>query len=364
MVYNLYLIIINLNLFINFGLPLIYAAVETEIYPKRAVRHLPLSKLKEDAFDQSSNKKKTKKLYFSRPVIEEFKILDFKYTEIPEYYQYVIPKDELKTLTYADQKLSDFQYFNQTLIKTNPQFQKLFDSKEYYQLTDHDIKKQKIAANKYLNQLFDGPQFDLDVRKSTLSELIGFEIFGLFAREFIPNNSVLGNYVGIQGFGASVSPGKFKMSDKEYEYTYDAERDYIDNAYKGNFMRFINHQTAPMVGVEKLYVPSKLLLKTGKITKELYDELPSLIEAMVFTTAQDIYPGEEIFSNYGDGYWTNRNVEPVMQRSVESINRHLKELNKQIVVLEEEREQIVHEVKALRRALEKLIERTDNDDIW
>ena len=61
MVYNLYLILINLNLFINFGLPVIYAAVETEIYPKRAVRHLPLSKLKDDAFNQTPKNEKKKK---------------------------------------------------------------------------------------------------------------------------------------------------------------------------------------------------------------------------------------------------------------------------------------------------------------
>ena len=51
-----------------------------------------------------------------------------------------------------------------------------------------------------------------------MSDSLGFEIFGLFARESIPANSVIGNYVGFQGFGADLNHENYTYSEKHYEY--------------------------------------------------------------------------------------------------------------------------------------------------
>ena len=87
-------------------------------------------------------------------------------------------------------------------------YYKDFDYLRQAELPPKIFGKKKPVLN-YLSKLFRGPNFNFDIRRSTLSNNLRFEIFGLFTREFIPKNSVIGNYVGKIGFGADADYEKF-----------------------------------------------------------------------------------------------------------------------------------------------------------
>ena len=305
------------------------SGTEIHVYPKdkfRDYRHHPLSKFQ-------ASESSTKKLFWSKSAITEIKNSNFKYTEKPEHFMYTISKEQVNN--YTNFYYKDFDYLKQAELPP-----KIFG-------------KKKPVLN-YLSKLFRGPNYNFDIRRSTLSNNLRFEIFGLFTREFIPKNSVIGNYVGKIGFGADADYEKFVYSDKHFEYIYNGARDYIDSAYYGNFMRYVNHQDAPTVEATPIYVPTWLLVKLNRISKKLAKELPDFIETMVFTTIEDIYPGQELFVDYGQNYWADKENMKVRQLTQESMSRHLDLLQVEVSEMKSENEKLSSHIKVIKDTLREL----------
>ena len=298
---------------------------EVTTFPKdykfRNFRHIPLSSFKNDKKDQP-------KVTFHKNVIKQMKEQNFQYTNLPIYYEYTIDRDRVENYTA---NLKGREHKQQDLPA--------------------DVFGNKRRTVEFLSSLFNGPLYNFDVRRSTLSDNLNFEIFGLFSRDFIPEHSVIGNYVGYIGFGADADYESFTYSDRHYEYIYNGERDYIDSARQGNFMRYVNHQDAPSVEATPVYVPKYSLYRSGKITKELYDKLPTYVETMVFQTIRKIYPGDELFVDYGENYWADKSYNKVRQLSSESMSRHMDEMVGEINEIKEENARLSEMVVEIRSLL-------------
>lgn len=316
---------------------------ETSIYPKdpkwRHFRHLPLSNINKD--DPNSPK-----IHFHKHVISTQNNDNFIYTELPIFYEYTVDREIVNNFT----------------INLNPYTQS--------DALPPNIYGNKKQAKKYLNSLFNGPLFHFDIRRSTLSDSLGFEIFGLFARSVIPANSLIGSYVGYTGFGADHDYEKFTYTKKQYEYIYNGERDYIDSAEKGNFMRYVNHQDAPTVEASPIYVPKEMLWpklkklfneQNGQLPKaqKIYQDWPKFLETMAFITTKQINPGEELFVDYGQNYWADKSYSKVRQLSVDSMNRHMDELTRQIDELRVENAQLSDTVEAIKDTLQSVLKGKD-----
>ena len=63
--------------------------------------------------------------------------------------------------------------------------------------------------------------------------------------------------------------------------------------------------------------------------------LPNLIEAVYLVARETIYPGEELFTNYGDLYWGINDDNPVIQPSVKHLAKNLNSMLKRMQWLEE-----------------------------
>ena len=61
-------------------------------------------------------------------------------------------------------------------------------------------------------QFFEGPQFNVEVKRSTLSDQIGYDMYGLFARERIPKENLVGIYKGLVTFGGTYDTDGTKYS--------------------------------------------------------------------------------------------------------------------------------------------------------
>ena len=176
-----------------------------------------------------SNSKKQPKIYWHRNAVKNLKQNNFIYTEIPEFFEYT----------------ASIELVNNYTSHILPHLQDELPV---------GIFGKKKKTEKYLRQMFTGPRYNFEVRRSTLSNNLGFEIFGLFSREFIPAESIIGNYVGFQGFGADLNHENFTYSKKHFEYIYNGDRDYMDSGDKGNFLRFCNHQDAPTAEALPIFV--------------------------------------------------------------------------------------------------------------
>ena len=192
---------------------------EIKIFPQkpdtknfRNYRHLPLSSFKNDY--KNHQKPNKPKIYWSKKVIDQLQKDEFIYTEIPEFYEYTASIEKCNQYTSNEKLLTstgrNFTYFDQEEIPSKYR----------------GYKNRKKAWNYLKNTFFQGPRFNFDIRRSTLSNTLGFEIFGVFAREFIASDSVIGNYVGFQGFGADLNHENFTYSEKHFEYIYNGDRDY------------------------------------------------------------------------------------------------------------------------------------------
>merc|ERR1712217_742210 len=100
------------------------------------------------------------------------------------------------------------------------------------------------------------------------------EMLGLFTREFIEKEKLIGMYNGLHVIGGSdkKDENSYKLSKHGWDYVYNGERDYIDAGMTGNFMRFMNHQDLPSVEARNVYVP-KTYLKQKNIISEANFEI-------------------------------------------------------------------------------------------
>lgn len=74
---------------------------------------------------------------------------------------------------------------------------------------------------------------------------------------------------------------------------------------------------------------------------------------MVFRTVFNIYPGDEIFVNYGENYWDDKRNSKVRQLSVESMSRHLDEIKLELDVVKEDNLKLVDQVESIKEALKE-----------
>ena len=183
-------------------------------------------------------------------------------------------------------------------------------------------------------------------------------IYGLFTREFIPKYSVLGTYIGKYELGGEIKNPKFVPKAEVYidpitgekiiksdstDYSFQGKRDSINAQFYGNFLRFANHQDIPNCFISTFFMPKSQIFKNFKNSKNHnnnhaiksssthYKKLPKYIETISFFASRDIYPGEEIFINYGPNYWGSREkygnsqnkIEKRRQLSVEQFDQEL-----------------------------------------
>ena len=78
-----------------------------------------------------------------------------------------------------------------------------FTQDEDFYLEDFNEQQFWFAEeDDYYERFFNGPRFNLEVKRSAISDQIDHEMFGLYAREFIPKGELLGIYNGLTTFGA------------------------------------------------------------------------------------------------------------------------------------------------------------------
>ena len=127
-------------------------------------------------FNQNQENR-AKKIFFHPSVVQNFPKTGFTYT------------DKFK--------------FNKMLPDND-----LNNHSEYHQFhprhTVHGTFSYDLDYEEYYSQFFSGPLYDFDVRKSSLSEVAKFEMYGLFSREFIPKGSCIGIYNGVYLVGGKV----------------------------------------------------------------------------------------------------------------------------------------------------------------
>uniref|UniRef100_A0A0K0FKZ7 SET domain-containing protein n=1 Tax=Strongyloides venezuelensis TaxID=75913 RepID=A0A0K0FKZ7_STRVS len=125
--------------------------------------------------------------------------------------------------------------------------------------------------------------------------------WGLRTLEFIPKYSFIGEYVGwYEKSDALLEPSAyiFQFGYTNYNVISDARR-------FGNYTRFANHSCNPNVLTIEANCKGWSSYKKKKNdkgeSKTKYKHIPQIW----FIADQDIYPGEELFINYGTSYFTN-----------------------------------------------------------
>lgn len=204
----------------------------------------------------------------------------------------------------------------------------------------------------YYDQFIHGPRFNLEVKRSQLSDLIPHEMFGLFAREKIPKGSLLGIYNGLTTFGAEADWDNYQLTELAWEYVYMGERDYVDSAFYGNFMRFANHQDQASIDYSNHFIPKTFYFDRGLITVEEFDILPDYIEIIAMYALEDIEAGEEIFLNYGDYYWKDLDVKPVRANNIKQLNKVIVGLETEVQRLERENKQLQYKLSASKKQVQ------------
>lgn len=117
--------------------------------------------------------------------------------------------------------------------------------------------------------------------------------YGVFATKPIEKGQFIGIYAGELrevGFG---SRGKPEDVDYAWYYTVDSadnKKLIIDGKYKGNELRFINHDNNP---------------NTVRI-----DVIVNKIFYVCYIASRYIPQSEQLTVHYGDGYWSSRHVNP------------------------------------------------------
>lgn len=265
-----------------------------------------------------------KKVVFSPDCVEKFKSEKFTYSEKPNFFFQ-------KPLAVINNSTDDEDFFIED-----------YNERMFWFAEEDD----------YYEQFFNGPRFNLEVKKSAISDQISHQMYGLYAREDIRKGQLLGVYNGLTTFGAEADWDNYALSDLKWEYVYMGERDYMDSAYYGNFMRFANHQDYATIDYSNHFIPKAQYFERGLITIEQFDILPDFIEIIAMYTIQDVDAGEEIFLNYGEYYWKDLDVTPVRVNNVKILNWAVEDLEKKVKTLEQEKKSLEFKLKGSRKTIE------------
>ena len=290
---------------------LVVASLNTDFQPMGSMK--PLSKFKPSS---------TKRIYFHPSVVKNFPKTGFKYTENFKFQKML-----------ADHVLNNHSNYHE------------FHPRK----TVHGAFSYDLDFEEYYSQFFNGPLYNFDVRKSSLSKVAKFDMYGLFSREFIPKGSCIGIYNGLYLVGGKQDFNSYETTNFGWDYAYDCERDMIDAGPIGNFGRFINHQDHPNVEAQSVVIDKKLVLKNKMTSNEDLKMIEDVefLEVMGLYVTEDIYPGQELFTDYGDGYWAEKNHLKVRQESFYMHNKVLDDLIKKNIELKEEVEVLRRHVKII-----------------
>jgi len=138
-------------------------------------------------------------------------------------------------------------------------------------------------------------QFGSFIRESYVAPCqvayLGLDLnYGLYSVEEIPEGAFLAEYTGIVGTARRHRRMKDRLGgySTDYAWTFPVRRFWrpleLDGRLQGNETRFINHSFSPNVRMEHCLIDRKWVL--------------------FLITERKIQPGEQIFVNYGEEYWT------------------------------------------------------------
>jgi len=283
-----------------------------------------------------------------------------------------VPMGPMKPLSKFSQNRSKKIFFHPSIVQNFPKtgfkytekfkFSKMLpdhalnNHSEYHEFhprkTVHGTFSYNLDFDEYYSQFFNGPLYDFDVRKSSLSKIANFEMYGLFSREFIPKGSCIGIYNGVYLMGGKHDYQSYELTKFGWDYAYDCERDMIDAGPIGNFGRFINHQDTPNAEAQSVVIDKKLAIEKGVIDEKDIEFIKDIefLEVMGLYVLEDIHPGQEIFTDYGTGYWAEKKHFKVRQ---ESFYMHSKSLDD----LVDKNDQLKDEVDGLKRQVKFLEEK-------
>ena len=117
--------------------------------------------------------------------------------------------------------------------------------------------------------------------------------YGVFAKEKILKDNFIGVYTGQLRLMRGVYDANPEDVDYAWYYPINAssgKRLLIDGKFKGNELRFINHDQHP--------------------NTKCIDVLVDGIFYMIYVATKNIAKGEQLTISYGEGYWSSRKVDP------------------------------------------------------
>ena len=263
-----------------------------------------------------------------------------------------------------EMKKDNFKY------SESPVFKFLVNDKEPLQNSSyelvHDIEKE------FENEVFNHHPINLEIKLSSIATSTPGrpQFCGMFAKEFIPAETYFYEYLGLYLIGGVPVIMKedhelydedyeksknFKFSKYDFDYVYTGKRDLIDAALHGNYARMINHQDQANVRADMYGVSTEVLYKNGIIPKEHFEKLPDVIDIITLTTSEDVYPGEELFLNYGDLYWDGKGYPKLRQYDFKMFDREVNGLQEEVKELREENEKLKKKMKNLNSKVNFLL---------
>ena len=167
----------------------------------------------------------------------------------------------------------DFEFLTQNRIQQRP----LFSAHGYYERNQNEFER---LLKKYGKSIRRGEIADVEVRPSSVHGC------GLFARKTLAEGDWIGQYTGEQRWALPFS----KRTD--YAWLVPAPtfpRLEINALKKGNALRFANHSFTPNAAADHLFIDGHWIV--------------------FFYAARTVERGEEIFTDYGETYWSARQRE-------------------------------------------------------
>lgn len=203
------------------------------------------------------------------------------------------------------------------------------------------------------SNVYSGPQFNLDLRRSRLADVPGSPDFcGIYAREPIKAGSFLGHYIGLHGFGgASIEEDDMKLTKYEFDYMYECDRDYIDAGMIRNFGPFLNHQDLANIDGYPFFVKTSTVVANGAVSSEEAEKLPIWTEIMGLFVNRDIAVGEELYLDYGEKYWDSKDYDKIFLHDFATVVDQLKRSNERVDELEEKLEHVEMLADKLKRLI-------------
>ena len=168
---------------------------------------------------------------------------------------------------------ADFEFLTQNRILQRP----LLEARNYYERNRSEFER---LLKKYGKLIHSRKTADVEVRRSSVHGC------GLFAEKTLSKGDWIGQYTGEQRWALPFT----KKTD--YAWLVPAPtfpRLEINALKKGNALRFANHSFTPNAAADHLFIDGHWIV--------------------FFYAARTVERGEEIFTDYGETYWSARQRE-------------------------------------------------------